>query len=64
MLRWLLAPGAGIEPATNGLTVHCSAAELPRNLVRREEYSKAGGVAQGLWKTLIVEANRLRIGCS
>ena len=29
-------------------TVHCSAAELPRNLVQREEYSKRSGMAQEL----------------
>ena len=30
--RQILAPRAGIEPATNGLTVRCSAAELPGNI--------------------------------
>ena len=27
-----MAPGQGFEPWTNGLTVHCSTAELPRNI--------------------------------
>lgn len=26
-----MAPRVGFEPTTNGLTVHCSTAELPRN---------------------------------
>lgn len=26
-----MAPRLGFEPRTNGLTVHCSTAELPRN---------------------------------
>ena len=30
-LSFVLAPGQGFEPWTNGLTVHCSTAELPRN---------------------------------
>jgi hypothetical protein len=31
---FLLAPGVGFEPTTNGLTVHCSTAELPRNEIQ------------------------------
>jgi hypothetical protein len=30
-LSFVMAPGLGFEPRTNGLTVHCSTAELPRN---------------------------------
>ena len=32
LTRLLMAPGVGIEPTTNRLTVYCSAAELPRNV--------------------------------
>lgn len=30
-LSFVMAPGQGFEPWTNGLTVHCSTAELSRN---------------------------------
>lgn len=29
-VAFAVAPGVGFEPTTNGLTVHCSTAELPR----------------------------------
>lgn len=32
-LKIILAPWAGIEPATNWLTANCSTAELPRNIL-------------------------------
>ena len=46
----LLAPGVGIEPTTNGLTVRRSTAELPGNVLgawRRRIVRERGSASQG-----------------
>ena len=47
--RWMLAPRAGFEPATNRLTAGCSTTELPGNLGLRRvavRYNKAAPALQ------------------
>ena len=56
-LSFVMAPRLGFEPRTNGLTVHCSTAELPRNVrVQRIERGEilSKHLPEGKWPEYLI----------